>query len=99
MQIVHKKTPPPGFEFIPIGNPLLSSECKELSREKDYMIFIVSVRQSWKCLVIVRLLTGNNRMSISLLSTIYPSKRIGLAIISDRLLLRKLEQSLVSCLI
>uniref|UniRef100_A0A4E9DQQ6 DUF2293 domain-containing protein n=1 Tax=Gibberella zeae TaxID=5518 RepID=A0A4E9DQQ6_GIBZA len=41
-QITTKKTPPPGFEFVPAGNPELTSACKELSREKDAMIFIVS---------------------------------------------------------
>ncbi|KAI2634333.1 hypothetical protein GGS26DRAFT_590176 [Hypomontagnella submonticulosa] len=34
--------PPPGFEFVPVGNPNLSQLCKDLSREKDAMIFIVS---------------------------------------------------------
>lgn len=43
-QITPRKSPPPGFEFVPIGNPELTSACKELSREKDAMIFIVSVR-------------------------------------------------------
>ncbi|KAJ4261589.1 hypothetical protein NW762_007020 [Fusarium torreyae] len=42
-QITTKKTPPPGFEFVPAGNPELTAACKELSREKDAMIFIVSV--------------------------------------------------------
>ncbi|RGP72044.1 hypothetical protein FSPOR_2889 [Fusarium sporotrichioides] len=41
-QITTKKTPPPGFEFVPAGNPELTTACKELSREKDAMIFIVS---------------------------------------------------------
>ncbi|RKK29091.1 hypothetical protein BFJ65_g1029 [Fusarium oxysporum f. sp. cepae] len=41
-QITTKKTPPPGFEFVPAGNPELTQACKELSREKDAMIFIVS---------------------------------------------------------
>ncbi|RFU80439.1 hypothetical protein TARUN_1763 [Trichoderma arundinaceum] len=41
-QITTRKTPPPGFEFVPIGNPQLTAACKELSREKDVMIFIVS---------------------------------------------------------
>ncbi|KAG5922191.1 hypothetical protein E4U42_005574 [Claviceps africana] len=42
VQVTRAKTPPPGFEFVPIGNPVLTSACKELSREKDAMIFIVS---------------------------------------------------------
>ncbi|OAA71270.1 hypothetical protein ISF_01821 [Cordyceps fumosorosea ARSEF 2679] len=37
-----KRTPPAGFEFVPIGNPDLTTACKEISREKDAMIFIVS---------------------------------------------------------
>ncbi|KAK5997804.1 hypothetical protein PT974_00166 [Cladobotryum mycophilum] len=41
-EITTKKTPPPGFEFVPIGNPQLTTACKELSRTKDAMIFIVS---------------------------------------------------------
>ncbi|KAF4977719.1 hypothetical protein FZEAL_5813 [Fusarium zealandicum] len=41
-QITTKKTPPPGFEFVPAGNPELTAACKELSREKDAMIFVVS---------------------------------------------------------
>ncbi|KAH7153106.1 hypothetical protein EDB81DRAFT_446312 [Dactylonectria macrodidyma] len=41
-QITTGKTPPPGFEFVPIGNPELTTACKELSRDKDAMIFIVS---------------------------------------------------------
>ncbi|KAI9170945.1 hypothetical protein HJFPF1_00424 [Paramyrothecium foliicola] len=41
-QVTSKKSPPPGFDFVPIGNPELTSACKELSREKDAMIFIVS---------------------------------------------------------
>ncbi|KPM43342.1 hypothetical protein AK830_g3218 [Neonectria ditissima] len=42
-KITSRKTPPPGFEFVPIGNPQLTTACKELSRGKDAMIFIVSV--------------------------------------------------------
>ncbi|KAK3344016.1 hypothetical protein B0T25DRAFT_462838 [Lasiosphaeria hispida] len=34
--------PPPGFEFVPIGNPALTTACKELSREQGAMIFIVT---------------------------------------------------------
>ncbi|KAF4123761.1 Uncharacterized conserved protein (DUF2293) [Geosmithia morbida] len=40
MQVTTKATPPPGFEFVPIGNPALMTACKELSREKGAMIFI-----------------------------------------------------------
>ncbi|KAI6368822.1 hypothetical protein MCOR25_004564 [Pyricularia grisea] len=41
-QVTTDRTPPPGFEFVPIGNPDLTKACKELSREQDAMIFIVS---------------------------------------------------------
>lgn len=41
-QVTNDKAPPPGFEFVPIGNPELTTACKELSREQDAMIFIVS---------------------------------------------------------
>ncbi|KAH6608144.1 hypothetical protein Trco_004457 [Trichoderma cornu-damae] len=41
-QITTRKTPPPGFEFVAIGNPQLTAACKEISRENDAMIFIVS---------------------------------------------------------
>ncbi|EPE03186.1 hypothetical protein F503_01522 [Ophiostoma piceae UAMH 11346] len=36
------RTPPPGFEFVPIGNPDLTTACKEISREQDAMVFIVT---------------------------------------------------------
>ncbi|RFU26043.1 hypothetical protein B7463_g10293, partial [Scytalidium lignicola] len=41
-QVTDNATPPPGFEYVPIGNPELTKACKELSREQDAMIFIVS---------------------------------------------------------
>jgi hypothetical protein len=34
--------PPPGYEYVPVGDPELTTACKELSREKDAMIFMVS---------------------------------------------------------
>lgn len=36
--------PPPGFEYVPMGNPELTSLCKELSRERGLLIYVVSVR-------------------------------------------------------
>lgn len=42
-QFTESREPPPGFEFVPIGNPTLTSACKELSREHGAMIFIVTV--------------------------------------------------------
>ncbi|KAI8965021.1 hypothetical protein F5Y11DRAFT_314402 [Daldinia sp. FL1419] len=41
-KITVDRDPPPGFEFIPVGYPQLTQNCKELSREQDAMIFIVS---------------------------------------------------------
>ncbi|PVH84579.1 hypothetical protein DL98DRAFT_512481 [Cadophora sp. DSE1049] len=32
----------PGYAFVPVGDPILTNACKELSREQDAMIFIVS---------------------------------------------------------
>ncbi|KAK4157462.1 hypothetical protein C8A00DRAFT_11679 [Chaetomidium leptoderma] len=41
-EFTERREPPPGFEFVPIGNPALTTACKELSREQDAMIFIVT---------------------------------------------------------
>ncbi|TGJ86827.1 hypothetical protein E0Z10_g1950 [Xylaria hypoxylon] len=41
-EITTNREPPPGFEFIPTGHPELSQECKEQSRDRDAMFFIVS---------------------------------------------------------
>ncbi|KAI0439782.1 hypothetical protein F4803DRAFT_553749 [Xylaria telfairii] len=41
-EITTDREPPPGFEFIPTGHPELSQECKEQSRDRDAMFFIVS---------------------------------------------------------
>ncbi|KAH8678055.1 hypothetical protein BX600DRAFT_507035 [Xylariales sp. PMI_506] len=41
-QVTTDPNPPPGFEFIPTGHPELTTVCKEISREQDAMIFIVS---------------------------------------------------------
>ncbi|KAK0674638.1 hypothetical protein QBC41DRAFT_4068 [Cercophora samala] len=41
-QFTQDRQPPPGMEFVPIGNPALTTLCKELSRERDAMIFIVT---------------------------------------------------------
>lgn len=43
MQFTESIVPPPGFEFVPAGNPALTTKCKELSREQEAMIFIVTV--------------------------------------------------------
>ncbi|KAH6683281.1 hypothetical protein B0J14DRAFT_575557 [Halenospora varia] len=41
-QVTNDSKPPPGFAFVPIGDPAMTNACKELSRERDAMIFIVS---------------------------------------------------------
>lgn len=41
-EFTEDRHPPPGFEFVPIGNPALTTACKELSREQGAMIFIVT---------------------------------------------------------
>ncbi|KAL2021142.1 hypothetical protein VTK56DRAFT_7448 [Thermocarpiscus australiensis] len=41
-EFTENREPPPGFEFVPIGNPALTTACKELSREQGAMIFIVT---------------------------------------------------------
>ncbi|KAK1832667.1 hypothetical protein QBC39DRAFT_255887 [Podospora conica] len=41
-QYTESIVPPPGFEFVPAGNPALTTKCKELSREQEAMIFIVT---------------------------------------------------------
>ncbi|KAH8687832.1 hypothetical protein BGZ60DRAFT_394599 [Tricladium varicosporioides] len=41
-QVTNDSKPPPGFAFVPIGDPVMTNACKELSRERDAMIFIVS---------------------------------------------------------
>lgn len=42
-QITSQIQPPPGFQFVPITCTNLTKACKELSREREAMIFIVSV--------------------------------------------------------
>ncbi|KAK3989834.1 hypothetical protein QBC44DRAFT_308170 [Cladorrhinum sp. PSN332] len=44
IQIMESREPPPGYEFVPIGNPTLTTMCKEISRERGAMIFIVTSR-------------------------------------------------------
>ncbi|KAG9248576.1 hypothetical protein BJ878DRAFT_412455 [Calycina marina] len=41
-EVTNKKEPYPGYKFVPIGDPLMTTKCKELSREQGAMIFIVS---------------------------------------------------------
>jgi hypothetical protein len=42
-QVTNDTNPPPGFAFVPIGDPQMTNMCKDLSRTRDAMIFIVSV--------------------------------------------------------
>lgn len=42
-QFTEQIEPPPGFEFVPIGNPALTTACKEISRDQGAMVFIVVV--------------------------------------------------------
>ncbi|KAK3372830.1 hypothetical protein B0T24DRAFT_526941 [Lasiosphaeria ovina] len=42
LKVTNDEVAPPGFEFVPIGNPRLIEECKELCREMDAMIFVVT---------------------------------------------------------
>ncbi|GAB1313289.1 hypothetical protein MFIFM68171_03499 [Madurella fahalii] len=46
-EFTETREPPPGFEFVPIGNPALTTACKELSREQGAMIFIVTSSQGY----------------------------------------------------
>ncbi|SPO03877.1 uncharacterized protein DNG_06560 [Cephalotrichum gorgonifer] len=46
-QITLDREPPPGFTFVPIGKPELTGLCKELSREKEVMIFMVSTSRDY----------------------------------------------------
>ncbi|KAF4505811.1 hypothetical protein G6O67_007723 [Ophiocordyceps sinensis] len=41
-QNTHGRNPPRGCEFVPVGNPELTTACKELSRERGAQIYIVS---------------------------------------------------------
>jgi hypothetical protein len=43
-QISFQAEPPPGYTFIPAGNPQLTTELKELSRKENRKIHQVSVR-------------------------------------------------------
>ncbi|TVY84399.1 hypothetical protein LSUE1_G001838 [Lachnellula suecica] len=41
-KVTNDPNPPPGFAFVAVGDPDLTNMCKELSRNRDAMIFIVS---------------------------------------------------------
>ncbi|KAK3321193.1 hypothetical protein B0T19DRAFT_403762 [Cercophora scortea] len=42
IEFTEDRNPPPGFQFVPNGNPALTTACKEMSRELGAMIFIVT---------------------------------------------------------
>ncbi|TQS37939.1 hypothetical protein Golomagni_01568 [Golovinomyces magnicellulatus] len=41
-KVTNNVKPPPEYVFVPIGDPALTNACKELSRENEAMVFIVS---------------------------------------------------------
>lgn len=43
--VTKDQNPPPGYTFVPVGDPIMTTKCKELSRDRDAMIFIVSTSQ------------------------------------------------------
>ncbi|KKA29819.1 hypothetical protein TD95_000455 [Thielaviopsis punctulata] len=48
IEVTFKSEPPAGFEFVPIGNPELTALCKEISREKEAMMFVVSNSKAYQ---------------------------------------------------
>ncbi|KAK5660773.1 hypothetical protein OQA88_12140 [Cercophora sp. LCS_1] len=46
IQFTHDRRSPPGYLFVSAGHPALTTACKELSREQDAMIFIVTAAPS-----------------------------------------------------
>ncbi|KAI9798705.1 MAG: hypothetical protein M1825_005032 [Sarcosagium campestre] len=40
--ITFQAQPPPGFTFVPAGNPALTEKCKEYSRSAGHKVFVVS---------------------------------------------------------
>ena len=43
LKVTRTKQPFPGYKFVPVGDPIMTTKCKELSREQGAMIYIVSV--------------------------------------------------------
>lgn len=39
-----REKPPPGYTFIPAGDPQLTNRCKKLAKDEQLTVFIVSVR-------------------------------------------------------
>ncbi|RKF56812.1 hypothetical protein OnM2_078025 [Erysiphe neolycopersici] len=50
-RVTNKVEPPPGYVFVPIGDPVLTNTCKELSREREAMFFIVSTNRKDQSLI------------------------------------------------
>ncbi|KAF2722555.1 hypothetical protein K431DRAFT_221758 [Polychaeton citri CBS 116435] len=42
LQNSYERTAPPGYTFIPIGTPALAKKCKDLSRQRDYPVYVVN---------------------------------------------------------
>src|SRR5438045_9015898 len=42
-QVSYNVHPPPGFTYIPAGNPDFTRKCKEFSQAGDHEVFVVSV--------------------------------------------------------
>ncbi len=38
-----REKPPPGYTFIPAGDPQLTNRCKKLAKDEQLTVFIVSV--------------------------------------------------------
>lgn len=60
-QITSNRNPPPGFTFVPVGNPELTQLCKEISREQDCMIFVVSVGSTHFTILLVHMANDIHR--------------------------------------
>ncbi len=45
-----REKPPPGYTFIPAGDPQLTNRCKKLAKDEQLTVFIVSVHpQAQSC--------------------------------------------------
>ncbi|KAL5600982.1 hypothetical protein BROUX41_005815 [Berkeleyomyces rouxiae] len=75
LEVTFKTEPPEGFEFVPIGNPELTALCKDISREKAAMIYVVSNSKTHKNELSVHV----NRMGHHVLQSIVQEarKRLG----------------------
>jgi len=81
-KVTNNKEPPPGFTFVPVGNPKLTAACKELSRERDAMIFIVSACTSYAAYSLMKLTDA--RTGLAMIPLICRIIFIGLATTLER---------------